>query len=129
MPTVVVIEKLIFVYNAISGARNLVLDTFHKTFRPATYECNLCQITFGLFTENTKWKKYRNESHWPMTFLHKDEFAKQYASKFGYKFSYPIILVEGKNGLQVLIGADEINQLNSVDDLIAAVQKNMDNPC
>lgn len=64
-----------------------------------------------------------------MTFLHKDEFAKQYASKFGYKFSYPIILVEGKNGLQVLIGADEINQLNSVDDLIAAVQKNMDNPC
>ena len=51
------IEKLIFIYNANSGKHNALLDTMHKIVSPNTYNCNLCDITFGLFTENKTWRK------------------------------------------------------------------------
>jgi hypothetical protein len=53
-----------------------------------------------------------------MLFLHKDEFAKQYASKFGHKYKFPIVLVEDNNGLQVLVNPQEMEQINSVEELI-----------
>ncbi|TAI46881.1 GTPase [Flagellimonas allohymeniacidonis] len=111
-------EKLIFVYNANSGARNAILDSMHKVFSPATYDCNLCDITFGVVSENRAWKKFRKEHSADMMFLHKDEFNKQYASKFGYKFTYPLVLVEGERGLEVFISTDELNQLKTSKELI-----------
>lgn len=110
--------KIIFVYNANSGTRNAVMDGMHKVFSPSTYECKLCDITYGVVSENRTWKKYRQNSLHKMVFLHKDEFAKQYASKFGYKFEFPIVLLEGDMGLEVLIATEEINKLKTSHGLI-----------
>ncbi|MDT0650449.1 hypothetical protein [Autumnicola edwardsiae] len=52
-----------------------------------------------------------------MEFLHSDEFKKQYASKFGYKFEFPIVLAESNEGLQVLIATEELNGLKDEKDL------------
>ncbi len=117
------LEKLVFIYNADSGLGNLVLDTAHKLFSPKTYACNLCDITFGAFTEATVWKKFRQTTALEMEFLHKDEFEKQYASKFGHKFSYPIVLTTGVNGFEVFIGTQELDQLQSAGELIAQIEK------
>jgi len=111
-------QKLIFIYNADSGFRNAIIDGAHKILSPNTYECSLCELTFGAFTENKVWAKFRKESEIPMEFLHKDEFKKQYASKFGYKFTYPIALVEGERGLEVFITTEELNGLVNTQDLI-----------
>ena len=115
-------QKLLFVYNANSGARNALLDSMHKVFSPNTYDCKLCDITFGIVSENKTWKRFRKESPHEMTFLHKDEFAKDYASKFGYKFTFPIVLMEGERGLEVLISTEEVNQLHTAQDLMALVE-------
>ena len=116
-------EKLVFVYNANSGARNAILDSMHKVFSPATYACSLCDITFGVFSENKLWKKFREQSNREMIFLHKDEFAKRYASKFGHKFEFPIVLFEGNKGLEVLIHSAELNQLKDANSLIAMISQ------
>lgn len=112
------LQKLIFVYNADSGLRNLIVDSAHKILSPSTYECNLCEITFGAFTENSVWKKFRSKSNVEMEFLHKDEFRKQYASKFGHKFTFPIVIAETENDLEVLINTEEVNALSDVKQLI-----------
>ena len=116
-------QKIIFVYNANSGKRNAVMDSMHKVFSPSTYECKLCDITYGVVSENKAWKKFRQNSDHKMVFLHKDEFAKKYASKFGYKFVFPLIIVEGDKGLEVLISAEEMNALKTSHGLIRLLKE------
>lgn len=116
-------QKLIFVYNANSGARNALMDSMHKVFSPATYDCKLCDITYGVVSENKTWKKFRQNSKHQMVFLHKDEFAKKYASKFGYKFEFPIVLAEGDKGLEVLISIEELNGLKTAHGLIKLLKE------
>jgi hypothetical protein len=118
-----ILKQLLFVYNANSGKRNALLDSMHKVFSPSTYDCNLCDITFGLVGENRIWKKFREQSKMPMSFVHKDEFTKSYASKFGYKFTFPIVLLEGNNGLEVFIPTEELNELQSAQELIDLIRE------
>nr|WP_298794441.1 GTPase [uncultured Allomuricauda sp.] len=115
--------KLLFVYNANSGVGNAVLDSMHKVFSPSTYDCNLCDITFGLVSENKTWKRFRQESQHEMVFLHKDEFAKSYASKFGYKFTFPIVLIENKSEFDVLISTQELDRVKTADELVKLVSE------
>lgn len=114
-------SKLIFIYNANSGKLNSLLDSAHKILSPSTYDCRLCEVTFGIFTENSIWKKFREQSSLEMIFLHKDEFANEYASKFGHKFTFPIVLAEAHNDLEVFVGTDELKNLKNASDLIALI--------
>ncbi|ADV49498.1 GTPase [Cellulophaga sp. E16_2] len=115
------VEKLIFIYNANSGAHNAVLDTAHKIFSPSTYECSLCDITFGIFTENKVWRKFRAQSTTPMEFLHKDEFLKTYSSKFGKKYTFPIVLAETNEDFEVVVTTEKMNSLDNVESLMREV--------
>jgi hypothetical protein len=118
------LQKLIFIYNADSGLRNLLLDGAHKILSPSTYACSLCDITFGAFTENTVWKKFRLQlaDTVQMEFLHKDEFTKAYRSKFGYKFTFPIVLMETTTDLEIFVQTEELNQLEDATALIALLK-------
>lgn len=116
-------QKLLFVYNANSGTRNAIFDSMHKVLSPQTYDCKLCDITYGVVSENRTWKRFRQETKNEMVFLHKDEFAKKYASKFGHKFEFPIVLIEGEKGLEVLISKEELNQLKTAHGLIRLVKE------
>ncbi|TMM56354.1 GTPase [Maribacter algarum] len=99
----------------------MIMDSAHKIFSPDTYECSLCDITYGAFTENSIWKKFRKETDIKMEFLHKDEFAKAYASKFGHKFTFPIVLNESGKGLEVFVRTEELNEMQSAEDLITLI--------
>ncbi len=112
------LQKLIFVYNANSGIRNAILDGAHKVLSPSTYECKLCDITYGVFTENSLWKKFRQNTDLELEFLHKDEFEKEYASKFGYSFTYPTVLAAEQGELQMFISTEEFERLKGAQDLI-----------
>src|SRR5690606_27080422 len=113
--------KLIFIYNANSGKLNSVIDSAHKILSPQTYNCNLCALTFNTFSENRQWRKFRETTNIKMDFLHMDEFKKNYASKFGYKFTFPIVLIESNNELEVFITTDKINELKSVEELVGEI--------
>src|SRR5690606_25446016 len=100
---------------------NGYLDALHKLVSPKTYSCNLCEITYGVFTENKTWKKFRTSGNFPMKFIHLDEFKKQYASKFGSKFTFPIVLLENKGELELFISTNELNGLKNAEGLIEMI--------
>ena len=52
--------EIVLVYNASSGMTNSMLDIGLKILSPNTYACNLCGITFGIFSENEEWKNFAN---------------------------------------------------------------------
>ena len=108
--------KLIFVYNADSGLVNTLMDIGHKAISPQTYECNLCDLTFGMFREHKKWKEFREKSDMEMEFLHRDEFEQ----KYGKKFEYPLILKQDE--LSVMISSAKLNQIQTLDELISKVE-------
>ena len=108
--------KLIFVYNADSGLVNTLMDIGHKAISPQTYECNLCGLTFGMFKEHKKWKEFREQSDTEMEFLHRDEFEQKYQQKF----DYPLVLKQNGD-LQIVISQAELNQIKTLDELVAKV--------
>ena len=119
------LQELIFIYNADSGLKNVILDGAHKVLSPATYDCTLCQLTHGAFQEKKIWRNFRERHTMPMRFLHKDEFIKEYASKFGYKFSYPLVLGATHEGLEVVISKEELNALSETEALIRLLEGRM----
>jgi hypothetical protein len=115
--------KLIFVYNANSGKVSAILDGLHKIVSPSTYNCNLCAITFGNFSEDKVWKEFREESEAEMKFYHKDEFLKQFRSKWLPKYDFPVLLSEENGELEIFIDAQELNNLENASQLITRIKK------
>ena len=107
-----------FVYNANSGKLSAALDIAHKIISPNTYQCNLCSLTHGTFTERDVWKKFREESDTELVFYHKDEFE----NEFKKQFTYPIVLKEENGELNEYIPTDKINAISDVEDLIAQLK-------
>ena len=116
---------LLFVYNANSGTVNAVLDSMHKVISPSTYECKLCEITFGTFSEKKIWKEFRENSEIKMRFLHKDEFQKEFRSKWLPKYEFPVALISGKDGLEIFISSEEFDRLDSAPALIDLIQERL----
>ncbi|MFT6994469.1 MAG: hypothetical protein ACJA1P_001202 [Maribacter sp.] len=119
-------QKLLFIYNANSGLRNSIVDSAHKILSPATYNCSLCKLTHGALSEKKIWTQFRKELEAVginLEFLHKNEFGKIYRSKFSHKFTFPIVLIAGDNGLEVLIHTHELNSFMAPEALIALVKE------
>ena len=115
-------KKILFIYNANSDTGSQLFDLAHKMLSPTTYDCSLCALTFGKFTEKQKWKTFRKSiisKGYKLSFLHKDEFQKTYKSKFGHAFTFPIVLFETDYDLEIAIGTQQLNEMERVEELIA----------
>lgn len=114
--------KIIFIYNAKSGVANSIMDVGHKILSPSTYNCNLCSLTFGVLTENAKWKKFRNSSDYKMEFFHKDEFE----ITFNSIKSYPTILQMDENqNMSEIIDSQMLNEVTSIEELIKLLESHI----
>lgn len=102
---------------------NALIDSVHKIVSPSTYDCNLCAITYGVISEDELWKGFRENSGHEMVFLHSDEFNHTYKSKWLANYDFPVILIEDRGELVVFLSSEEINQLNSAEDLIESIMK------
>lgn len=114
---------LLFIYNANSGALNGLLDTAHKLVSPETYQCELCDLTHGAFTEKKEWLRFRESVKTPMQFLHKDEFLKRYKSKWLPQYDFPVVLAVVDSGLEVAISKERLTELQTPEALIKEVQE------
>ena len=110
---------LVFVYNADSGAINLVKDFWKKIVKPSSYECNLCQQTFGTFGVKKDWKKFISSIEIDTEFLHKDEFEEKYGI-LDAKFPSAYFNENGK--LTLVISSDEMNSAKTLDDMETLVR-------
>ncbi|MDR6302081.1 GTPase [Mesonia maritima] len=115
-------QEFLFIYNAKSEYSSLK-SSLHKLLSPTTYACNLCKLTHGFFREKKAWRVFRKRNAAvDMKFLYADEFEKEYASKFGAKYKYPIILEKTGYELEVFISTEELNKAKTLTELIKLME-------
>jgi hypothetical protein len=114
-------QKLIFVYNAKGGLFATITDYVHKNLSPATYECNLCSITYDNLGMKKEWKDFLNNLEIEKVFLHKEEFAEKYPE---FKSTaLPAIFIENENSLDEVLDSEQLNQTTNVADLITELSE------
>jgi len=114
---------LLFVYNADTGLFSVVTDYAHKILSPKTYPCNLCAITYGSIGMNKQWKSFIAQLTFPIEFLHRDEFIKQY--EVMKDTPLPAAFLKKGETITSLITHDEINACTAVEELMTLVNKKL----
>jgi hypothetical protein len=117
------LQKIVFVYNADSGVASLVKDFIHRIVSPETYPCNLCAVTYGNFGMKGSWRSFVENLEVPVVFLHKDEFSEAYEFQ-GAEF--PSAFMEEDGNLEYLITADEMDTVESVNELKTMLRRRLD---
>lgn len=117
------ITALVFVYNAKGGLFNAITDYIHKNISPQTYECNLCAITYDNLGMKKTWQKYLKDLPIEKVFLHQEEFVLQFPE---FKNEYlPLILAKSGDKVKVLLTSQELNKMESQEELIGRVEKSL----
>ena len=114
-------SELMFVYNASRSPVAQALDFLHKTFSPQTYACNLCRVTYGVFTARKEWTEFIKGLPYPSVFLHRDEFERLHPTLAGVML--PAVFTSKPSGVpSLLVGAEAINQVDTVEEMKALLR-------
>lgn len=117
-------EELIFIYNANSDFFSNMKDFAYKIISPKTYQCNLCNISYGNLGMKEKWKNFISNLDIKTEFLHKDEFLKKYNLR---TINFPAAFIKNNKGMKLLISNEEINSCENLDELIKLVNNKLRN--
>lgn len=113
------ITGIVLVYNAWGGLYPGLIDFFHKELFPKSYPCNLCYQTFGTFSMKEAWRQYLGSLPYQITELHKDNFKRQYTPE---NLPLPCVLATDSEKTWLLLSAEEINSIQSMESLKQAMQ-------
>jgi hypothetical protein len=69
------VDRLIFIFDANSGAWDAFVDSAKKVLR--IKGCALCQITHGLVAEKSEWRECQEALGVPVEYLHRDELTEE----------------------------------------------------
>ena len=117
--------RLIFVYNANHTNAGSLLASARKFFSPKINQCGFCSLTHGVFFEKQRWKTFKKATDLEMIFLHKDQFLKQYKSKWLPKYDFPVILSQEQDMLEIFLSNVDIVQAKDVETFIDLVQSRL----
>ncbi len=115
--------KLLVVYNAEAGFMNGVMDSMHKLFSPATYQCSLCAITHDTFGMRKEWKEFIERLNIPIEFFHRPDFRAAYPD---IEVELPAILSEKNNEIKTILSASEMKAAGDVPGLIKALSAKLE---
>ncbi|MEO7700239.1 MAG: hypothetical protein ABIZ04_13525 [Opitutus sp.] len=116
--------QMLIVYNAEDGLFNALNDWAHKIFSPETYDCSLCRFTYGLAGMLAPWKTFVTGQPFPTVFFHRPDFWERYPDLKTQ--ALPLILVESRGQVEVLVTADEIKNTGGLMTLINLVQSRLE---
>ena len=118
-------HRIIFVYNADSGALPSLKDYVHKIVKPSTYPCNLCALTYNnLGFKGKDWRNFIGNLGIEVKFLHKDEFLK--LGKIEAR-DFPAVFEQKGPKIVLLISHHEINKCKILKELEDLVLKKVEN--
>jgi hypothetical protein len=112
-------DRLLIVYNAEPGIVAGAKDSLHKLLSPGTYPCSLCALTHGLVRADPAWRRFLDRSPLEVRAYHRSDFRARYPD---LDLPLPAILVERGHDAELLIHADELKSLRSVDALIDRIE-------
>ncbi len=106
-------QQLIFVYNVGSDLFSTVTDFAHKILSPSTYQCHLCELTYGNFAMKQEWKEFIDTLPVKTIFLHKDDFLKQYKIDSGF----PAVFIDENGTIKSFLTEEKIEQCKTLQQL------------
>ena len=112
-------ERLLIVYNAEAGIVAGIRDSLHKLLRPETYPCNLCALTHGLVRQDPNWTRFLAKVPVDVEVYHRRDFRARYPD---LDMALPAVLVERGGEARVLIGAEQLRAIETVDCLIGRLE-------
>ncbi|MDQ6764189.1 MAG: hypothetical protein M3015_16390 [Bacteroidota bacterium] len=115
-------QRIIFIYNAWGGIMPGTIGFLHKFFRPYTYPCNLCLLSHSAFGMKKQWKNFLDSLPLAKVYLDKDEGRKKYLPD---DLPLPVILLSDSLHTTMLVNADEINSVHTLNNLITLVRKKL----
>ena len=115
-------ERLLIVYNAEAGLIAGAKDSLHKLLRPDTYPCSLCALTHGTLRMDPRWKRFLGRMPMNVRVYHRADFRKRYPE---LDLPLPAVLKEHGRETELLIGADELAEMRSLDALIAHIERKL----
>ncbi len=115
-------SKIIFIYNAWGGIVPGTIGFLHKFFRPSTYPCNLCLLSHGPFGMKKQWKQFLDSLPMAKVYLDKDEERKKYLPA---DLPLPAILLSDSLHTRMLVNANEINDVHTLNSLIDLVRNKL----
>lgn len=115
--------RLVFVYNADAGVVAGLLDLVHKTVSPATYPCSLCGVTYGPLGMKPVWRAWLEALPTASVFFHRPDFRAAFPSAAAWPL--PLVALDGGSGLRLLLSADDLTRLPTVDGLIEAIERRL----
>lgn len=111
---------LIFVFNCDRGNLSAIKDYSQKLTNDKAPECNLFTLISSPVGIKKGWKRYIQELGIPSRFLHHDE----YEEEFGALLSpLPAVFLHYQRSRSLLISADELDRVMTLEDLIALVNQ------
>ena len=112
-------KKLVFVHNANSGFASMMLDGLHKNFRPSTYQCQLCALTWGRVSMKKDWKEFTSSLPFEVDFLHKDQLPELYPDM---KVELPTAFIDDGKQQTTIIDAKKFSEIASLEELMDIVR-------
>ena len=113
--------KIHFIYNANNDYFSIIEDFVHKNVSPSTYKCNLCKLSYGVFSKNNKWSNFLNSLEYEYSFIYKKE-PNHIIENVN---SFPVILYTLNDKIDVLVTTEEIKLCQSIDDLILIINNEL----
>ncbi len=121
--------RLLCVYNADTGLIQALMHAVHKQFRPETYPCSLCALTYGAVSMRGNWKEFWQSLDAQVDFYHRDDFTVDFP-KYGTggerEVALPVIMIdEADSELRVFISNEELDAMADVNELMAKVEQRL----
>jgi hypothetical protein len=117
-------KRLLIVYNAEAGLLAGARDSLHKLLKPETYPCSLCALTHGTLRMDRRWKHFLARAPMDVRVYHRPDFRARYPD---LEIALPAILLEQGREAELLIGAAELAEIESVDALIGRIEDRLGN--
>ena len=114
---------MLFVYNLDKGSLADIRNHLHSTVSAQTPQCNLWALISSPVGMKKSWKRFTSELGVPVQYLYRDEFAVEFGP---LKFPFPAVYLKVGETLKVMITSEEINRCAATDDLIAIVNKRLE---
>lgn len=115
--------QLIFVYNAKRGADHQVLDFLHKSISPATYQCDLCALTYGHFSMKKEWKSFVESLPLSVAFYYQEDLQEHFPDM---DYALPCVLLVEKDRPKLLISSADMKHMD-LAQLKAALKEKVEN--
>lgn len=116
---------MVVVHDIDSGLRNSAVGAWRRLRGPAATPCPLCALTRGVRGVNPTWQRHLDALSEPVHTLTRDQFRAVHASSSWRSVDLPVILLQTRSVLELLVSAEEIRASTSVRALMASLDEGL----